>query len=462
MNESNPIPSKVQTKEKVKNNNITLETSFVDALHAKYIDQDEFDDQFIIPKDRSISTEITFVGFKRVTNVQRQLSKLTSIDLSCKNIKIAGDVTRIHGSTQRVTVLNVAKNNLNWTEIIKIVSCFPNLRELVLSSNDLLSQDNSIICFPQQLHKKLVSITLGKTNLTWSRIIGILSNIWISIDQIDLWDSGLTNERLSLDIDYKCFNFAQSTTELKLSENYLIGLDWIERIGPFTNLKVLDLSRCHIEELHINKDVRVNLQNLETLNISYNQINDWISVSHLNDLPKLTHLICNENPFFILHPAAKLVVIARISKLSMLNREPISNSIRRDAEVYYMRQIHKEYQLHTADEFNKLHPRYSELVDEYGRPEDSNESKTSNNYIEVLVCFEGKQIKKKLCDNVRVSTVEMMCKKLFKLKLSSKLSISCCTQSGQDSICYPLEKTSQTLHFFSVKNNDKLIISIID
>jgi hypothetical protein len=441
-------------------------TSFVEALHHKYVEQEEFENQFKLPKDRAISTEVTFVGFDQVASVQKQLKRLTSIDLSRCDIKTAGDVYAIRGCLDRVTVLNLADNYLTWQEVINILCCLPRLKEIVLTANNL--QTNSGINYPEQRYGRLNSLVLGRTSLNWQGILEKISNIWSSIDHIDLWNSQLTNESLALSDEFLSHPFVANIKSLSLGQNRLTDMRWVAKAGKLNNLIELDVSRCQLKTLGIDQEIAEQLSNLRVLNISYNDITDWDEISRLNLLSNLTSLMCNDNPFYLTDKYARSQTTAKIASLSTLNREAITSAFRRDAEIMYLRRWLPEYEAFVEGKnanFRQMHPRYEELVELYGLPDGVQVKKRSigDKFVTVELCYEDNKILKKVPRDMRVSNLKMLCKGLFKLKSPHGIEIICCaTKSPQESIRYPLDQDGQTLHFFSVENNYSLLIKLSD
>lgn len=436
--------------------------TFVQALNDKYVNQEEFDNQFTLPKDKSISTDITFVGFGRVSNIQKQLKRLISIDLSNHAIEAAGDIGNLHGTLNQVRVLNLADNQLTWDEVIKILSCLPNLREIILSGNKL---DSNVDNLPKQLHKKLDSLTLGRVYINWVQLVDILSKIWISIEQLDLFDNNLRVEDLCLCQPLEYISFTSHIRALMLGQNKLPKLDWLTTIGPVENLVELDVSRCNLESIKFDLGTLNTLKNLRTVNISSNDIEDWPSISSLDRLENLISLICHDNPVFIKEKFARSFTIARIGRIKVLNRQEITKGQRRDSEIFYLRKVYPEYEEFKdgkTTNFAYLHPRYDELIEIHGLPEGLNKRETVDKYITVDLCFDDQKVTKKLPCDMRVSNLQMLCKRLFKLKPFSNIEIICCEpQESESGISYPLDKEA-TLGFFSVKNNSKLQIKIED
>lgn len=437
--------------------------TFAQALEDKYVNQQEVQDRLVLPKDKKISTDIIFVGFDKVLNAQRQLNKLISIDLSKKNIICAGDFDTIKEGLKRVRILNLADNALPWKEVVKIINNLPRLTELIMTNNPLFKEE--IESSDQKLHRSLNSITLGQIMYDWDSIIRLLSNSLFSVKIIDLWDSRLTDENMEI-VSSNHDEFIKKIQILKLSKNCFTGIGWINRIGPIVNLVELDLSKCELDKFDLDEHSISILQNLEDLNISYNDITSWRSIASLYYLKKLKNLICHENPFFITEKNAKFLTIGRLGQLMTINREEITSNKRRDSEIFYLRKSFPEYQSYSKGdnkEFKLDHPRYEELADLYGLPEDLTRMHVTDKYVTIDLCYKDNRVTKKLPCDMRIANVQMLCKRLFKLKPAANVKLICRNVVNSNSdLDYELDKDGQTLHFFSVRNGQELIIKHLD
>lgn len=136
---------------------------------------------------------------------------------------------------------------------------------------------------------------------------------------------------------------------------------------------------------------------------------------------------------------------------------------RRDAEILYIRKIFPEYKKFREgknDPFKLLHPRYETLAEYYGLPEDLNSDKRDDKSIKIILKFEDRRIVKELPRDMKVSHLHMLCKRSFGLRLSSDVEITCHDMRG--GINYPLDREGQTLHFFSVENDNVLEIKQVE
>lgn len=433
--------------------------SFVEALKDKYVDQEIYDDQYFLPKDKMISTGITLVGLGKISTIQRQLRTLVNIDLSGRKINDVGDLRELDGSLENVRVLNISNNQLSWTMIVSLLKFLPRLRDLIVTSNSLNGLDD-LNHFPS---KSLHSLVMGRTCGDWDDIVKTLSILWTSVEQLDLWDSQLTCDKMKLTTsDAMQSSFVKNLKCLRLSHNHLSNIDWLFDVGSLSNLVELDLSHCHLTTIRMNDGVPAQLNALTTLNISFNDLSDWTEISQLCKLKNLTNLICHENPFFILSKFSRSLVIARIGSMKSLNRQEVTRDSRRDSEILYLRQIYSEYkkfQKGNDPDFEVRHPRFSELAHRYGLPEDPNAKETVNRYLEINLFFEDRELTKKFPRELRVADLRFISRKLFKIQMSTPLSIYCCSadKNGKE-IRYELDQDGQTLHYFSVEDGQRIEI----
>lgn len=435
--------------------NNTSDTTFVQALHDKYVDQEAMDNELVLPKDRAIRTHITLVGFGKVSSAQKQLKNLVSIDLSSRYISSAGDLSYLGGGLNRVRTLDISRNNLTWNEIIRILHHLPSLRELTISGNQL-NFEEQLIEFPENPFPSLHILTIGLIKLDWTSLVRVLPRIWTNVNQIDLWNNNLTAKDLKLQLTGRD-DFIQKITTLRLSQNDLCELT-LSNLGPLDNIVELDLSWCKLKCIEFG----TSCQNIRTLNVSNNNIRDCSQIAKLNALTNLKHLICFDNPFYIDDKLSKNFTIARIKSLDKLNREPVSVDTRRDSEILYVRKLfphYKEYKLGKNPEFISCNPRYQELADIYGLPEDV-EEKVQDKYITVTLRYNNNSQKKKLPTIMCVSNLQTLCRRLFRLKSNSKIKIECCGADPSNN--YSLDSKEQTLHFYSVKDGQILLITEID
>lgn len=144
----------------------------------------------------------------------------------------------------------------------------------------------------------------------------------------------------------------------------------------FTNkfhcsLKELLLSDCQISSIFFEADVerKTNLfQSLEQLSLAGNQLKIWRDIAELNKLKSLKDLNVKNNPVTAVncmedYEAIVNLVIARVSGLTKVNHEEISDGIEKEAAKYYVKKYYLDYHNSENHEWHLNHPRWSELIE---------------------------------------------------------------------------------------------------
>lgn len=109
------------------------------------------------------------------------------------------------------------------------------------------------------------------------------------------------------------------------------------------------------------------LTQLRHLSLASNLLSAWPALDPLNDLPALESLTLADNPLVANEEEEKggvsrLLVIGRVRGLTQLENSPVRGFERDDAERFYLAAIAKEVGLKTDEEREKVHPRFTELV----------------------------------------------------------------------------------------------------
>ncbi|XP_072175674.1 uncharacterized protein [Diadema setosum] len=211
--------------------------SFVEALKAKYCEEDDDTSNFIV--------SFVFTNRPRKNSGcegDAELSYLTSVVLSMGGVTHAGIPSEgLTSLCPNITDLDLSNNLIGcWHEVISIFRALDNLKFVNLSGNNLKDPKKSLT--------KLSDVTFGIENL-------VLNNTCVSWEDI-----AMVTGRLP------CL------TELHASKN---GYEDIPLSGKL-------LARC--------------LPRLQTLHLTDNKFTRWEQVACLCLLPKLQTLMLSENP----------------------------------------------------------------------------------------------------------------------------------------------------------------------
>ncbi|CAI0556484.1 unnamed protein product, partial [Linum tenue] len=231
-------------------------------------------------------------------------------------------------------------------------------------------------------------------------------------------------------------------TALNLSHNLMsdvvTGLPQLSRIRvlvlnctgiKWTQVEELKPLLPVIEELHLMGNGICEIKSNVLFPSASNNIEDLASIDSLNLFPNLMDIRISENP--ITEPARggipRFVLLARLSKVEMLNGSEVRVRDRKECEIRYVRLVMS--QLHDKpDEIKKLHPRFSELKRLHGiedeRPSTvaAGPQKMAAGLLSVtLKCVgasmgEKDPITKKLPASTTVGKLKILCEIFFKLR----------------------------------------------
>ncbi|KAL4529327.1 hypothetical protein Ndes2526A_g04121 [Nannochloris sp. 'desiccata'] len=201
-------------------------------------------------------------------------------------------------------------------------------------------------------------------------------------------------------------------------------------------------------------------RSLEHLMVGSNQLHGWNVADELDKFPSLIDVRISNNP--LTNTAAKNTsrpseaestpagvafpvryeLIARISKLQMLNGSDIRAGERQDAELAYLRLITDEVaeakaiqtQKGTAEEHKaaaaaaaaaaviERHPKFSSLVAKYGEltasgPSSSQGTTLSSSMVELVFILGAKQVKKKVPTTLTIGRLKPLLERVLRIKL---------------------------------------------
>jgi hypothetical protein len=181
------------------------------------------------------------------------------------------------------------------------------------------------------------------------------------------------------------------------------------------------------------------------------------------------------------HANSREITIARTQFMNTLNGTRFEQPERRDCELFYMKQVYKDFLAMTNQtsipsvEIPELaaftsmnHPRFYELVEKFGSPVDmvslqKEGTNISNSTAKVTLVSEcentlDKQLTKKLLLTMTVAELKSLCSKLFK---AEALYIQLVYREEGYEEDYELDEAERALSFFSIKDGGKIIVKEI-
>jgi len=255
------------------------------------------------------------------------------------------------------------------SEVLEICSMLPKLRSLTLDGNRLrLSR-------PLSLHS-LRELSLSNMLFeSWSDYTTAVSQC-PDLRSLAVVHNALTHVDMALDPSIK---------ELDLSGNDFTALAQLQALASMPSITKIVLKHNRISSVpnfHARGSDLILTPNLFDLDLAYNQISTWSFFDNLPTcVPGLKHLRVTGNPLYqsltsvdgkqLSSADGYMLTIARLPSLETLNYSKITDKERLNAETYYLSQIATELALspaETAPEILHKHPRWKDLVEEYGEP----------------------------------------------------------------------------------------------
>ncbi|XP_043108049.1 tubulin-specific chaperone E isoform X2 [Puntigrus tetrazona] len=420
---------------------------------------------------RISSKTVTMVGFEDVKQKQR-LENLTEVGLRRCEVSGPGPENEIRNTTPLARSLDLSGNLLSsWEVLAAIGEQLDSLQELQLSHNRL-----SISSEPSRLSpafSRLRLLSLNSCALTWTQVLHC-SSMWQHLEELYLADNDVT-ELLRPDA------VLQTLRVLDLSGNRLLQ-ETLPEISGLPRLEKLNLSGAGLSAIRFSDaspgEKTASFPALKTLLLDDNNISEWRVVNELEKLPDLLHLSCRRNPLLQKEKnleTSRQIVIARLSRLELLDMRQVSPDERRGAELDYCKMFgsawlkaggHREPENdHPNAEFTSEHPRFLALIRKYGAPDEGElkEQKPfalKNQLLTVtFVCPEDperKPVEKKLPGSMTVQKVKGLLHRLLRLPGAQiKLSYTSSKMAGRE---IEVDNDLKPLEFYSVEDGDRILV----
>lgn len=323
------------------------------------------------------------VGFGKFSQRQAKLLGIHVLVLDRMGIrKRSGDEAEneeVRELCKEITDLDLSGNLFeSFEEVAALCALFPKLRSLTLDGNRFAA-DGAYI---GRSLSTVRNLSLSRTLLSQDELAHILS-AFPSLETLDLTSNEL--------IFYFHPLLSPHLTMLDLSSNNLISLSTIQDLAQQTpNLHTLTLKQNSIST--ISPSTPAFPSTFSTLNLFHNTITSFTPLKNLSLHPTLSlslkHLAISGNPLFTSNALTSTttglpltaadgynLTLARLPRLETLNHSRITEKERLNAEVFYLGQIAGELTSVAEGDADgesavlARHPRWRELCAEYGEPD---------------------------------------------------------------------------------------------
>ncbi|XP_026480040.1 tubulin-specific chaperone E [Ctenocephalides felis] len=451
----------------VRRNKINVGVEFVDALGRRYLHKTdaEYLNPVLLEECRKVLNTVSFevVGLNKVGKKQSNLDKLVNICLPGEKISYV-NTKKLNGLCPSAEELSLNHNLIsNWRTVADIIEAMPCLRLLDLSKNILDFNEKDLSQFEGKF-KSLKSFALCFGNLTFDNAISI-SKMMPGLIELKLAKNNITSLRTLDD------NLFANIKELNLDANDICDWKEVEKLGHLKNLEILLISEIKLKEISLPEckenekcDIFVNLRHLS---ISYNEIDNWRSISELNKLKSLKSLgfLGNAVSEGISYLERWSQVVSRVLGLTHLDHAEIFYEERRGAEYDLLKQhgmawaqscddpiLRKKF----VDEINS----YPALITRYGAPETSLCEKPTLPKSKLLTVTitntrDSKKIIKKLPVKMTVQSLLGLIQKCF--DTGNNVPTLYYISPSNPGSKIQLDNVTKNLNYFSLQDNDTIV-----
>lgn len=412
------------------------------------------------------------VGFDKVNKKQSKFEELRVVWLREHNVNGPGASGELLNLCPNIQELDLSRNLIHsWQSLASIAVQLKFLRILNISENLLQIPDDPAEL--QNSFQALEHIVIGNMEYSWSQIL-VCASMWPNIEKLQVpFNKFTTLEAPSVEV-------LQRLTFLDLEGNAIDNWTEVNKLGNLPCLEYLNVSNTGVSDVsfpisHLEQKTRL-FPSLKQLHLSENNIQTWDSVNELNKLLNLEELRFRENPVLQLEnmETSRQLIIARIGNLKNLNGVVITNDERKGAEIDYLKKYgliwitaakstDLVYHKRILDTFVQTHPRYPQLVDIYGAPDEEEykaQKTTLNKNLIIVELFSpdhnGKTFKKKLPSSMQVQRLSGLVQRLF--NTGNQIPKLAYISSKNPDIEFPLDKELKELSFYSIEDGDRISV----
>lgn len=320
------------------------------------------------------SKEIEFVGMDKVEFKQSNLARLREVVVDGMCVSRAGSSDELARCLPCCRELDLNNNLLwEWGEILYIVKALPKLRFLNLSKNKMRALREGDY-LNTDVAEKIKKLSLYDCDLS-TNDVEVLVRIFSAVEELGLCSNRIGELRVES-------GALQNLQLLDLEANS--ELDWtgIRAVWFLPNLEVLNLTRTNVSSIICPEEGM--FPSLRLLYLCKNKISEWNSINELSRLCSLAEVMLQGNPVMEIGDRLtnRQIVEAKIPRLKVLNREVVTASDRRGAEIDYLKRFGPQWiaankageeneRRKKLNAFHVEHPQFQSLVKKYGAPEES-------------------------------------------------------------------------------------------
>ncbi|CAA7396528.1 unnamed protein product [Spirodela intermedia] len=455
----------------VRPRNLSAGITLMGALRLRYRGEStkEEEDEMYVLSTRSKRVSIQLVGENVVREKLSRLEELLSASLSFLGVSSVGHSHEIYSSVPNLKELDLTGNLLSsWQDVGSICEALPALEILNLTNNFL--ERDTITFIPS---KGLRVLVLNNCGITWEQV----ETLKLSLSEVE--ELHLMRNELKISTRSYVQGF-DSLKILNLEDNCIDTWDEVLKLSHLKCLEQLHLNKNKLKDVfyppgpdpqndHDGHECSTPFENLRCLLLGCNEIEDLASIDSLNLFPNLMDIRLSGNP--VADPARgglpRFILIARLSKVQMLNGSEVTSRERRESEIRYVRLVMVKLQSDGPEEIKRVHPRFAELKIHHGiedeKPSTQNaatQSMASELISLTLKCVgasmgEKPPMTRKLPPSTTVGKLKVLCESFFKLKF---IKLRLFLQEEGSPLPLLLDDDSATLMDFGIGTGTTILV----
>lgn len=447
---------------------------FMTALVEKY-GRVEDENELVRPEEMFVlgtnkKTHVELVGARKLNIEQSQFCKLKEVSLNGMYVSGAGNIGDIACNLPNIRELQLSVSLISsWSQVIEIVSQMPLLEQLDVSLNRL--QLPNVEDSQENVRVPVEALYANRMNVDWQDVNKFIV-LFKSLLEFHICYNRITLlENCSVNMEHLIL--------LNLEGNPIREWSNVLCLTDLKHLETLILNGTDLGEIVFPDENHptVHFPKLVSLSLSDNRISEWSSVNELNKLQSLTMLRFHRNP--LVEKAggtleARQVIIAKMSRIKMLNRMEVTAGERRGAELDYIKLYGLEWKnagggmdpTKLSSSFMEAHPRYVELIKKLGSAEDSEMKKIESTALKnslIRVKFrnpllgDSPDLEKKLPLTMTIQKLRALIQRMFKLPDQGIIRLSYVSQKmiGPE---IDLDNNQRDLSFYSVEDGDTICV----
>lgn len=370
-----------------------------------------------------------------------------------KMINDCSDIGRIITEKPNINKIILSRNLLTeWNCVKNILSNISTLKILDISNNLFEKTGNFSVPTPHDLEELIANYIY----IEWSDFNYILFCLQ------DLQFISLCFDHLnSLKESKLCL--LKRLHKIDLQSNFLCWQE-IKCLASLDNLQIMFLDQNMITDIEP-CDI-LEFKSLRCLTVSDNKINSWSSIEALNTFVNLKDIVIHRNPITSFGNESRLETIARINNIANLNNVFINSTERKDSQLFYLNKYKQLYSESFGNlaYFHTCHPNFEFLIQKYSFVVGSQENirTISQSSINLRLKLKLKNaiiidVTRKLPLSMTIFQLERFLRKYWSL-CQNNIFFYCIYK--QTNTSFPLENKEKDLNFYSITNDDTIIIEV--